>query len=137
MILLIQFQNIHSKRNMEINSFLIDNFVLLSAHSNLARAIWGTAILFYNKVNHWWRDDYVIKRLNVPFRLSAHWLYSNSQTWVYDVRLYIAGIQEPESVQIAISNEQKVNPKSLLITNLYFTRCSCNFWVDDPRRLSI
>ena len=36
---------------------------------------------------------------NVPSRLSPQWLCGNSWTWANDVRLHIAGTNEPESAQ--------------------------------------
>ena len=38
---------------------------------------------------------------NVPSRLSPRWLYGNSWTWAHDVRLHIAGTNEPKSAQQA------------------------------------
>ena len=38
---------------------------------------------------------------NVPFWLSPQWLCGNSCTWAHDVRLYIAGTNEPKSAQEA------------------------------------
>ena len=38
---------------------------------------------------------------NVPSRLSPHWLCGNSSTWAHDVRLHIAGSNEPKSAQQA------------------------------------
>ena len=39
---------------------------------------------------------------NVPSRLSPQWLCGNSCTWAHDVRLHIAGTNEPKSAQEAI-----------------------------------
>ena len=38
---------------------------------------------------------------NVPSRLSPQWLCDNLCTWAYDVRLHIAGTNEPKSAQQA------------------------------------
>ena len=38
---------------------------------------------------------------NVPSRLAPQWLYGNSCTWACDVRLHIAGANEPKSAQQA------------------------------------
>ena len=38
---------------------------------------------------------------NVPSRLSPQWLCGNSCTWEHDVRLHIAGTNEPKSAQQA------------------------------------
>ena len=38
---------------------------------------------------------------NVPSRLSPQWLCGNSCTWAHDVRLHIAGTNEPKSAQQA------------------------------------
>ena len=38
---------------------------------------------------------------NVPSELSPQWLYGNSYTWAHDVRLHIAGTNEPKSAQQA------------------------------------
>ena len=38
---------------------------------------------------------------NVPSRLSTQWLCGNSCTWAHDVRLHIAGTNEPKSAQQA------------------------------------
>ena len=37
----------------------------------------------------------------MPFWLSPQWLCGNSCTWAHDVRLYIAGTNEPKSAQEA------------------------------------
>ena len=38
---------------------------------------------------------------NAPSRLSPQWLCGNSCTWAHDVRLHIAGTNEPKSAQQA------------------------------------
>ena len=40
----------------------------------------------------------------VPSRLSPQWLCGNSCTWAHDVRLHIAGTNEPKSAQQAMCN---------------------------------
>ena len=39
---------------------------------------------------------------NVPSRLSPQWVCGNSCTWAHDVRLHIAGNNEPKSALQAI-----------------------------------
>ncbi len=38
---------------------------------------------------------HVIKRRNVNFCLSPHWMCSDWLTWAYDVQLHNVGVQEP------------------------------------------
>ena len=38
---------------------------------------------------------------NVPSQFSPQWLCGNSCTWAHDVRLHIAGTNEPKSAQQA------------------------------------
>ena len=37
--------------------------------------------------------------MNVPSRLLPQWLHGNSFAWTHDVRLHIAGNNEPEKAQ--------------------------------------
>ena len=44
---------------------------------------------------------FLIYMPNVPSWLSPQWLYGNSCPWAHDVRLHIAGTNEPKSAQQA------------------------------------
>ena len=50
---------------------------------------------------------------NVPYRLSPQWLCGNSCSWAHDVRLHIAGTNEPKSAQQA---KQGVHKAIVVIT---------------------
>ena len=42
---------------------------------------------------------WLIIYMNVPSRLLPQWLHGNSFAWTHDVRLHIAGTNEPEKAQ--------------------------------------
>ena len=54
---------------------------------------------------------------NVPSRLTPQWLCGNSCTWAHDVRLHIAGTNEPKSAQQAKQGAHIV----FMITYIYTT----------------